>query len=130
MDNIVGTWRLVRAVARDADGGELPAPYGGQGLGRIVFGADGRMAVMMIDTRAELPDGAKREYGGYCGPYTYDGERLVTRVDCAPDPSRIGTEQPRGVRFEDGLMILRPPPRTLNGVVEQRELSWEKISDV
>ena len=130
MNDIVGTWRLVGAVARDGDGRELPAPYGGQGLGRIVFGADGRMAVMMIDVRAELPAGEKREYGGYCGTYTCDGERLVTRVDCAPDPSRVGSDQVRGVRFEDGLMILRPPPRVQNGAVEQRELSWEKISDV
>ena len=29
MTSVIGTWRLVRAVARDADGNELPAPYGG-----------------------------------------------------------------------------------------------------
>jgi hypothetical protein len=27
MTDIVGPWRLVRAVARDGDGKELPAPY-------------------------------------------------------------------------------------------------------
>ncbi len=130
MQNIVGTWRLVRAVARDPNGNALPAPYDGQGLGRIVFSADGRMAVMMIDARKDIPAGEKREYSGYCGAYTYDGTQLVTHVDCAPDASRIGSDQPRGVRFEDGLMILRPPPRNLGGTIEQRELTWEKISDV
>ena len=42
MTDTVGTWRLVRAVAWDGDGKALPATHGGQGLGRIIFGADGR----------------------------------------------------------------------------------------
>jgi hypothetical protein len=130
MTEIVGTWRLVRAQSQDENGKELPVPYGGQGLGRIVFTADGRMAVMMIDARKDLPAGEKREYGGYCGTYSYDGRQLVTHVDSAPDPTRIGTDQARGVRFENGLMILRPPARRYGGGMEQRELSWEKIADV
>ena len=131
MDDIVGTWRLVRAVARDSNGKELPTPYGGQGMGRIVVGADGRMSVMMIDGRKDLPAGQKRDFSGYSGTYSFDGTQLVTHVDCAPDPNRIGSDQPRGVRFEGGLMILRPPARTLTGgVVEQRELTWERISSV
>ncbi len=130
MQDIVGTWRLVRAVARDAAGNALPLPYDGQGMGRIVITADGRMSVMMIDARPSIPAGQTREYSGYSGRYTFTGTQLVTHVDCAPDPSRIGSEQPRGVRFEDGLMVLRPPARNLGGVVEQRELFWERISTI
>jgi len=130
MNDIVGTWRCVRTVSRDGEGKELPAPYGGQGLGRIVVTADGRMAVMMIDARKELPDGAKREYGGYSGTYSFDGKQLITHVDTAPDPSRIGTDQIRGVRFEDALMVLIPPPRVVGGTTEHRELTWERISSV
>ncbi len=131
MAELTGTWRLVRAVSRDGEGNELPPPYDGQGLGRIVFTPDNRMAVMMIDGRAAIPAGEKREYSGYCGTYTYDGKRLVTTVDTAPDPSRIGSEQPRGVRFENGLMILQPPPRAIpGGKTEHRELTWDKISDI
>jgi hypothetical protein len=39
---------------------------------------------------------------------TYDGEELVTRVDAASDPSRIGSDQVRGVRFEGENMVLIP----------------------
>jgi hypothetical protein len=85
---------------------------------------------MMIDGRQDMPAGEKREYGGYRGTYTYDGEQLITRVDSAPDASCIGSDQIRGVRFEDGLMVLRPPPRGQGGALEQRELSWEEISSV
>ena len=130
MSDLVGTWRCVRAVSRDDNGKELTPPYGGQGVGRIVFTRDGRMAVMMVDNRKEIPPGQKREYGGYSGHYSYDGKQLITRVDTAPDPSRIGTEQVRGVRFENGMMILQPPPRQNGGVTEHRELTWERVSDI
>ncbi len=131
MTDVIGTWRLVKAVARDADGRELPAPYGGKPMGRVVLGADGRMMAAICDSRKEIPPGEKREYGGYCGNYTYDGKRLVTRVDGAADPSRMGTDQVREVRFEGNLMVLRPPLRSYGGgAPEQREIYWEKISDV
>jgi hypothetical protein len=129
LDTIEGTWRFVRAMARDDAGNQRPPPYEGQGMGRIVIGSS-RMAVMMIDWRHDVPADQKREYSGYTGSYTYDGKQLVTTVDAAPDPGRIGTKQARGVRFENGLMILIPPPRVVNGVTEHREIAWEKVSDV
>jgi Lipocalin-like domain len=128
MDSIEGTWRLVGAKLRDDVGNPRPLPYEGQGMGRIVIGG-GRMAVMMIDWRREVPSDQKRVYSGYTGTYTYDGKQLVTTVDASPIPERIGTKQPRGVRFENGLMILIPPPQVVEGVTEHAEVAWEKISD-
>jgi hypothetical protein len=130
MRSVVGTWRLVRAVARDADGKELPTPYGGYGMGRVMLGAEGRMMAVVCDGRREMPGNAKREYSSYCGNYTFDGQQLVTHVDAASDPARIGSDQVRDVRFEADLMVLRPPARTSGGAVEQRELFWEKLADV
>jgi hypothetical protein len=112
-------------MARDEVGNPRPLPYEGQGMGRIVIGG-GRMAVMMIDWRRDIPGGQKREYSGYTGTYTYDGRQLVTTVDAAPDPGRIGTKQ----RFDNGLMILIPPPRVVDCVTEHREITWEKASGV
>jgi len=129
MTSVIGTWRLVRAVARDAGGTPLPAPYGGHGMGRAVLSADGRMMAVLCDGRREVPAGEMREYGSYCGNYTFDGKQLVTRVDAASDPGRIGSDQVRDVRFEDGLMVLRPPARAYGERTEQRELYWEKIAD-
>jgi hypothetical protein len=130
MVSIVGFWRLVRAVARDTDGKDLPAPYGGQGMGHVMFSTNGRMMAVVCDGRRELPPGISREYSSYCGNYTFDGSRLVTRVDAASDPGRIGSEQVREVRFERGSMILRPPVRMYGGSVAQRELYWEKIAEI
>src|SRR5271165_1686788 len=102
MPSIVGTWKLAHATARDAAGAALPAPYGGNGIGRVTFTGAGRMMSVVCDGRQELPAGSAREYSSYSGNYICDGWRLVTRVDAASDPSRIGSDQVRGVRFEDG----------------------------
>jgi len=127
MPSIVGTWKLVRATARDAAGLARPSPYGGKALGRVTFTADGRMMSVVCDGRKELPPGVSREYNSYCGNYTFDGERLVTRVDAASDPSRIGSDQVRGVRFEGERMVLIPPPRRTGETEERREIAWERI---
>jgi hypothetical protein len=130
MDTIVGTWRLVRAAATAADGSPLPPPYGGQGMGRVTFNSDGRMMAVLCDGRPSLPEGAVREYNSYCGNYRFDGTRLVTRVDAASDPSRIGSDQVRDVSVEGTLMVLRPPLRPYGGRTEQRVLWWERIATV
>jgi len=130
MADIIGTWRLVGAVARDAAGNALAAPFGPLAMGRVVFNADGRMMAVLCDGRPTLPDGTTRDYASYCGNYTFDGRRLVTRVDAASDPARIGTDQVRDVHFEGERMVLRPPPRQGVGGPEQREITWERIAAV
>ena len=130
MPDIIGTWRLVGAVSKDLEGRPLLPPYGPQAIGRIVFSADKRGMVAVCDGRPQLPTGTMREYGGYCGDYAFDGTTLTTNVDAAPNPALVGTAQIRGVSFEGERMILRPPPREIDGVVHHRELTWERISPV
>ncbi len=130
MNDIAGTWRLVRTRAFTDDGGERPAPYGGDtGMGVVVLGTDGRMIAVLCDGRSSLPDGAPREYNSYCGNYSFDGQQLVTRVDAASDPARMGTDQIRDVRFEGEFMVLRPPSREMDGGLEHRELYWKRVAD-
>ena len=130
MQSIVGTWRLVRATATDLDGNPRPPPYGPKAMGRVTLDAEGRMMAVLCDGRAELPAGQPRDYASYCGNYRFDGSRLVTRVDAAADPARLGTDQVREVRFEGALMVLRPPNRTTAHGIGQRELYWERIAEV
>ena len=128
MRSLVGTWKLVAAAARDRNGNPLPAPYGGKGMGRVVFNAEGRMMAVNCDGRSVLPPSASRAYSSYCGNYTFDGSRLVTRVDASSDPARIGSDQVREVSFDGDRMILRPPPRQTEAGEEYRELTWERIA--
>ncbi len=89
MPSIVGTWKLVRAAARDGQGAELPSPYGGHASGRVTFTADGRMMSVVCDGKRELPPGTRREYSSYCGNYTFDGARSSPRS--APPLTRVGS---------------------------------------
>jgi len=130
MKDLTGTWRLLRTRVWDKDGKALPQMYDGNGIGRIVITSAGRMSVMVVDPRPDMPAGQGRSYGGYTGPFIFDGTTLITTVDAAPDPSRIGTQQPRGVRFEGELMVLIPPPRGEGDAIEHRELTWERIATV
>jgi hypothetical protein len=131
MQSIIGTWRLVKGTGTYDDGTPGPTPYGGEkGMGRVTFNADGRMMAVLCDGRTTLPPGVARESASYCGNYTFDGQRLVTRVDGGADTDRMGTDQVRAVRFEGPFMILRPPVKMIGGRPVHRELTWEKISDV
>ena len=129
MPSIIGTWKMAAAAARDRNGNPLPAPYGGKGMGRVMFNAEGRMMAVTCDGRPQLPAGMVRAYSSYCGNYTFDGTRLITRVDAASDPSRIGSDQVREVSFDGDRMILRPPPRQGEAGEEYREITWERIAE-
>ena len=131
MINIIGTWRLVRAEAFDANGQAQPAPYGGAPIGRVLFTRSGRMMAMTGDGRQKAPADQAREYNTYAGTYTFDGKQLITRVDSCSNPTYMGTEQVRDVSHENGLMVLRPPVRAYVGrPPEQRVLYWERISEI
>ena len=132
MKSIIGTWALVRASATTTDGRPSRTPYGGHGMGRVMFNADGRMIAVLCDGRRDMPDGEAREYNSYCGNYTFDGKRLVTRVDACSNPANMGSDQVRDVSFEGDLMVLRPPLRSrMPGTpVVQSVLWWERQADV
>ena len=132
MSKHVGTWRLARAEAVDADGSQVAPPFGGENvIGRVVLTADGRMSASITDARTTIPPGQTREYSCYAGPYTFDGKTLVTTVDSCSDPARMGTQQVRDVHFEGDLMVLQPPLRSYGDKpAERRTIWWEKLSDV
>jgi len=129
--SLVGTWALVRGTCTAADGSVRPTPYGPMGMGRVSFTEDGRMVAVVCDSRPELPANAAREYNSYCGTYTFDGHRLVTKVFANSDPSQLSADQVRDIRFEGKYLVMRPPARLMpDGSSEQREIWWEKIADV
>jgi hypothetical protein len=128
MAGVEGTWGLIRATAATGDGTALPLPYGGKPMGRLLLTADGQMTAVTCNGLPSVPLGDGRDYNAYCGNYTTDGKTLTTRVFAASDPSRLGGDQVRGVRFAGKYMVLRPPFRSHGGKPpEQRELWWERL---
>jgi hypothetical protein len=128
-NGVAGTWRMVDATARDPDGKPLPKPYGPQGMGLLTLNGDGRMMAVLCDGRKTLPDGSARDYSSYCGNSTFDGHTLVTRVDASGSPrNAIGSDQVREVRFDGKRMVFVPLPAMVDGVMQHREIHWERIS--
>ena len=124
---IVGTWRLLSTQGRDDAGKELPPPYGPKPMGLVIFQADGRMMTVLCDGRSALPTGEPRQFMSYAGNYSFDGSTLSTRVDASSDASRVGGDQVRTVRFDNGRMVLAPPRRLYAGLMQHQELVWERI---
>jgi hypothetical protein len=124
---IIGTWRLRSTKAVDDDGKVLPPPFGPAPNGVVCFESDGRMFSVLCDSRPELPPEEPRQFMSYAGNYTFDGATLRTRVDASSDPSRVGGEQVRNVRFEHGGMVLAPPRRLFAGLLQHQELFWERV---
>ena len=129
--SLIGTWKLVAATSRDPDGKSMPTPYGPLGMGLVTLSSNGRMMAVLCDGRSSLPDGTPRDYASYCGNYTFDGSTLITKVDASSTPRiAIGSDQVRKVRFDGKRLVLTPPPVVLNGVMQHRDIYWERISPV
>lgn len=125
--SVVGTWRLVMTRAKNDSGAPMDPPYGPKAMGLVVFAADGRMMAVLCDGRPAMPESEAREYMSYCGNYRFDGTTLVTHVDNSSDPSRVGGDQVRHVRFEGKRLVLMPPPRPWRGQTQHREMFFEWI---
>ena len=126
---IIGLWQLKSTKAVDDDGKPLPAPYSDTPGGVAVFQANGRMYALLCDGRSEIPEGEPRPFMAYTGRYTFDGVTLLTYPDVSSEGERVGVEQVRTVRFENGGMTLVPPRRAFAGVMQHQELFWERLSD-
>ena len=127
---VYGTWRLVKGTTKDPSGNLRPPPYGGSSaMALLALRKDGRMVSVLCDSRSEMPGTEEREYTSYCGTFSFDGSTLVTRVDACSDPNRFGTDQIRKVRMDGKLLVLEPPPREKDGILEHREMFWERIGD-
>jgi hypothetical protein len=125
--DLIGQWRLVTTRSHDEDGNPMRLPYGPEPMGTLIFFANGRMMASLCDGRSVIPEAElPREFVAYGGHYTFDGDRLSTRVDFTSDLPRMGTDQVRGVKYSDGLLTLLPPPRSFEGRTQYRELVWEK----
>ena len=126
-DRIIGTWRLVSTKGVDDSGKVLPPPYGPAPNGVVCFQRDGRMYCVLCDGRSALPPGEPRQFMSYAGNYSFDGTTLSTRVDASSDANRVGGDQVRAVRFENGKMVLAPPRRLYAGLMQHQELLWERV---
>ena len=126
MDPLTGIWRLIDSRAWDERGNRLSAPYGEHPQGQIAF-SNGRMLAALCNGDSDAGTNGSRAYSSYGGNYSFDGTTLTVVVDIASDQTRIGGKQTRGAVITDGKLVLHPPTRLYDGVMQRRELVWQRI---
>ena len=79
---LAGVWELVSVTTRWPDG-RVSKPWGAAPVGRITYGADGRMAALLMDARRNQADGrdvpaeVQASAAAYYGTYEVDSARQV-----------------------------------------------------
>jgi hypothetical protein len=127
-EDIIGTWRMVGYHNRTIEGEELEQTYGPEPIGLIRFDPHGRMVVVIADGRLDLPTKfERRPFTAYTGQWVFDGKFLNTAIDESFLTHFVGTTQTREARYADGRLSLIPQPIVIDGVLNHRELIWEKI---
>ena len=93
-------------------------------MGVAIFDAE-RVMAMGGDGRMALSPQTKRAFVAYGGKYSFDGAKLVTRVDGASSPDLL-EDQVRHIRFCPRRMTAIPISR-LFGRSGGVELVWERV---
>jgi hypothetical protein len=132
---LVGNWRLVSYETIEP-GGRRGRPFG-DAVGRLEYDAHGHMAGQVMRpkrARVERGDGAAQQvraayigYIAYFGTYEVasDGKRVVHHVEGALNPSWVGGQQVRALRFDGDRLVLSTEVMKAGQAVTH-VLTWEK----
>ena len=132
----IGRWRLVSWTAV-YDDGRVEHPVGDRPRGFVMFGSDGWAAVQIQATDRPTMSGpdpfaapaseqarAFATYLAYVARYEVGEDALELAVELSLYPQWVGTTQVRRYLFDDGELVLRPPPVEIEGHLCTHELRW------
>ena len=137
---LVGSWKLLSFHSQDSSG-QTAYPFGQDAQGRLIYEADGRMAVQLMnphrpgftsdDPLVTSEAEVRAAFGGYTAYYgTYavnpDEQTIVHHIEAALLPNWVGTDQRRHFEF-DGKMLTLKGPLLLGGVQGVVSLVWERL---
>lgn len=140
-NDLVGTYSLVSSSIRYLDNGEVvPDQFGKNAKGFIMYGADGRMLVLVTfgerpkpESTARMTDdqrsGLFRTMLAYGGTYTFVGDKVEHHVDICWDELRCGQSFLRYV-IRDGDRLTyttHPAPSPFNGRTSVATTVWQKV---
>lgn len=142
LTDLVGAWKLVRAVETFTDG-ERRSEFGPDVAGYLSYSPNGIVSATLGDmTRptsgasdpqsATEEDRAKMAHGliAYAGPFTIDPDSstVTHHIDVALFTDWQGKTQERLVRIEaDRLFITATPRKAADGRSFHSELVWQRV---
>jgi hypothetical protein len=133
-DSLVGSWKLVSATYT-TEKGEVKEQIGPNPVGFLTYTADGRMSVVMADSRrkplsmvipppAEEATAALLTFFAYAGSYTFTGDQVTHHVEICSVQNFVNTDQVRSVKLECDHLTLRGGFGLTSG---GGELVWERM---
>ena len=140
-NQLVGTWRLVSASQRMADGTVRPDPQTGpQGTGYIMYSDTGRMCAVLANPdrpkwkseTAPADAEVRAAFDGllaYCGTYDVNDAEgyVVHHIELDRVPNLSGTDRKRYFTLDGTRLVLRPAPPLPAGVQEWT-VEWERVT--
>jgi Lipocalin-like domain len=136
---LVGTWRLVSWVSRDADG-QVSHPFGRDPLGYLIYTADGYMSAILtpIDrlpfAAGDILRGTGEEQAraaatciAYAGRYEVQAGRVVHNVETSLFPNWVGGAQERRFEFDGDRLSLSTAPLLQDGRERRALLVCERV---
>ena len=140
--NLVGTWRLLSRIDRDASGEAVDEPsLGSDPLALLFFDASGNFAAQFMRRERTVAVAAPEftgqnnttaigGYDAYFGTYEVDEPSgdVHTHLVAALSPSHVGATMMRNMKVEDGKLIIQLTTTTPDNMPVSRTLTWERAS--
>jgi hypothetical protein len=135
----LGTWRLLSFTSKDAETGEVSAPFGLYPTGFLTFTPDCRVHEIIIREHRTPPtstvatDAEKSTlYDGlmsYAGTYAIEGARVTYRVDASWNEGWTGGTQARQFRIDGTTLYTNAPQQknTRDGRVSVESFVWVRL---
>jgi hypothetical protein len=144
---LIGTWRLISAIAIRSDGSVDTAVYGANPTGHLIYTPEGHMMVMFAkqnrpsfsqavqspfsDEMNAVPledlSLAFKTFNAYAGTYTVQGDRVIHHLEIASIPNRVGTDLIRTFMINENQLTLKTPSISNSGIEQTFELVWQRI---
>ncbi len=99
------------------------------GWAAVQIAATDRPAMSGVDPFAAPESEQARAYAtylAYVARYAVRQDLVVLELEMSLWPNQLGTEQVRRYRFEDGDLVLQPPPVEVGGRRLTHELRWRR----
>ena len=131
-----GSWRLVSFETELQNSTERTQPWGADPKGSLMFGADGRMMVLVTAKTREPGNTDEklvalfRTVMAYTGRYRIDGDRFITKIDACWNEAWNGTEQERLYMLDGDTLEIRtawmPNPLVAGNPIGRGVLSFRR----
>ena len=138
-DELPGTYKLISCTRTIVESSKVEDCYGKHPSGYVMYGADGRMLVLITHegrpkpSRTDMTDQDRadqyRTLNAYGGTYTFHGDSVEHHIGIAANETRVGSTEVREVKRDGNRLTYstKPQPFSSDGKISVLTLVWEKM---